>query len=151
MGKCAYKVTRVFQIKKTGNCEATAAPRRKARNHSLKCDKDNTASRAWSVRTKANMIRCAARKSDCIQKPQDVKWKGVSAAWGNCCEMRLAQLIWIYPILPYRVPNRMRVIVCNDQAIIRDGLEMFLNLERDIEMVWVVKVICNLRYASYVT
>jgi len=45
----------------------------------------------------------------------------------------------------------MRVIVCNDQAIIRDGLEMFLNLERDIEMVWVVKVICNLRYASYVT
>jgi len=29
----------------------------------------------------------------------------------------------------------MKVIVCDDQAIIRDGLEMLLNLERDIEVV----------------
>jgi DNA-binding NarL/FixJ family response regulator len=29
----------------------------------------------------------------------------------------------------------MNVIICDDQAIIRDGLEMLLNLERDIEVV----------------
>jgi len=29
----------------------------------------------------------------------------------------------------------MKVIICDDQAIIRDGLEMLLNLERDIEVV----------------
>ena len=29
----------------------------------------------------------------------------------------------------------MRVIICDDQAIIRDGLEMLLNLEKDIEVV----------------
>lgn len=29
----------------------------------------------------------------------------------------------------------MRVIVCDDQAIVRDGLEMLLNLEQDIEVV----------------
>ncbi|MBN1178307.1 MAG: response regulator transcription factor [Anaerolineae bacterium] len=29
----------------------------------------------------------------------------------------------------------MRVIICDDQALIRDGLEMLLNLERDIEVV----------------
>ena len=29
----------------------------------------------------------------------------------------------------------MRVIICDDQAIIRDGLEMLLKLERDIEVV----------------
>ena len=28
----------------------------------------------------------------------------------------------------------MKVIICDDQAIIRDGLEMLLNLERDIEV-----------------
>ena len=29
----------------------------------------------------------------------------------------------------------MRVIICDDQAIVRDGLELLLNLERDIEVV----------------
>ncbi|MBN1991761.1 MAG: response regulator transcription factor [Anaerolineae bacterium] len=29
----------------------------------------------------------------------------------------------------------MKVIICDDQAIIRDGLEMLLNLEKDIEVV----------------
>jgi DNA-binding NarL/FixJ family response regulator len=29
----------------------------------------------------------------------------------------------------------MRVIICDDQAIVRDGLEMLLNLEQDIEVV----------------
>jgi len=29
----------------------------------------------------------------------------------------------------------MRVIICDDQALIRDGLEMLLNLEKDIEVV----------------
>jgi DNA-binding NarL/FixJ family response regulator len=29
----------------------------------------------------------------------------------------------------------MKVIICDDQAIVRDGLEMLLNLERDIEVV----------------
>jgi DNA-binding NarL/FixJ family response regulator len=29
----------------------------------------------------------------------------------------------------------LRVIICEDQAIVRDGLEMFLNLKQDIEVV----------------
>jgi DNA-binding NarL/FixJ family response regulator len=29
----------------------------------------------------------------------------------------------------------MKIVVCDDQALIRDGLEMLLNLERDIEVV----------------
>jgi len=33
----------------------------------------------------------------------------------------------------------MKVIICDDQAIIRDGLEMLLNLEKDIEVVGVAQ------------
>src|SRR3990170_3692897 len=29
----------------------------------------------------------------------------------------------------------MKIIICDDQAVIRDGLEMLLNLERDIQVV----------------
>ena len=29
----------------------------------------------------------------------------------------------------------LKVLICDDQAIVRDGLEMLLNLERDIEVV----------------
>ena len=29
----------------------------------------------------------------------------------------------------------MKVVICDDQAIIRDGLEMLLKLEKDIDIV----------------
>lgn len=33
----------------------------------------------------------------------------------------------------------MKVVICDDQAIIRDGLEMLLNLEKDIEVVGIAQ------------